>query len=143
MSLNIRNIKPPYLQYLWLYSIFLLVVKLMFLPLVYHSAESNIFISTQVLNEFVSAFNKKLKSSWSDIINSLKEITENFIILNNTADIIKEACTIAQKCQFSYYDSLIIAAALDCGCTTLYSEDMQHNQVVEGLLTIVNPFLLP
>jgi len=41
---------------------------------------------------------------------------------------------------FSYWDSLIVAVALDAGCSTLYSEDMQHGQRIEGQLTIVNPF---
>jgi predicted nucleic acid-binding protein len=40
---------------------------------------------------------------------------------------------------FSFYDSLIVAAALECGCRRLYTEDLQHQQKVEGL-TIENPF---
>jgi predicted nucleic acid-binding protein len=40
---------------------------------------------------------------------------------------------------YGFYDSLIIAAALDAGCTRLYSEDLQHGQHIEGL-TIENPF---
>ena len=40
---------------------------------------------------------------------------------------------------FSFYDSLIVASALEAGCVRLYSEDMQHGQRVEQL-TIVNPF---
>ncbi len=42
---------------------------------------------------------------------------------------------------FSYWDSLIVAAALDAGCTTLFSEDMQHGQQIENVLTITNPFI--
>jgi predicted nucleic acid-binding protein len=42
--------------------------------------------------------------------------------------------------RFGFYDSLIIAAALEAGCTTLFSEDMQHGQQIEGL-TIENPFI--
>jgi predicted nucleic acid-binding protein len=41
---------------------------------------------------------------------------------------------------FSYWDSLIVSAALEAGCTLLYSEDMQHGQLVEGQLRIINPF---
>ena len=41
---------------------------------------------------------------------------------------------------YGFYDSLIIAAALEAGCTRLYSEDMQHGQRIEGL-TIENPFV--
>ena len=41
---------------------------------------------------------------------------------------------------FSMWDSLIVASALNANCTTLYSEDMQHGQIVHGKLTIQNPF---
>lgn len=40
---------------------------------------------------------------------------------------------------FSFYDALIIAAALDAGCTRLYTEDFQHGQKIDGL-EIQNPF---
>ncbi len=49
------------------------------------------------------------------------------------------ALTIRGRYQYSFYDSLIIAAALEAGCTRLYSEDLQHGQRIERL-TIVNPF---
>jgi len=51
------------------------------------------------------------------------------------------ALDIAERYSFSHYDSLIIAAALQADCTTLYSEDMQHGQVIEGRISIINPFL--
>ncbi len=41
---------------------------------------------------------------------------------------------------FPIYDALIVAAALEARCDTLYSEDMQHGRQIGGL-TIVNPFL--
>jgi predicted nucleic acid-binding protein len=48
---------------------------------------------------------------------------------------------IAERYGFSFYDSLIIAAALETGCTTLYSEDLQYGQVIDGKLTIQSPFV--
>lgn len=42
---------------------------------------------------------------------------------------------------FSYWDSLIVGAALEAGCAMLYSEDMQHGQSVEGQLSIINPLV--
>lgn len=42
--------------------------------------------------------------------------------------------------RMSYWDSLIVAAALDVGCDTLYTEDMQHGQVIENRLTLIDPF---
>jgi predicted nucleic acid-binding protein len=97
------------------------------------------YISTQVVNEFVSAFSKKMKAEWQDIIESLNEITDNFLVYSSTPDTVKHACAIALKYHFSFYDSLIIAAALECNCTILFSEDMQHGRVIENRLTIINP----
>jgi predicted nucleic acid-binding protein len=53
----------------------------------------------------------------------------------------KRAYKIRDKYDFSYWDSLIVASALERGCETLYSEDMQHNQVIENKLTIKNPLI--
>jgi predicted nucleic acid-binding protein len=100
-----------------------------------------VFISTQVMNEFVSAFVKKFKAEWPDIMKSLDEITENYIVYTNNPVTVKKACNIAQKYQLSFYDSLIISAAIECGCNILYSEDMQHGQIIESRLKIVNPFI--
>ena len=46
---------------------------------------------------------------------------------------------IRSRYRFAYYDSLIVAAALDAGCATLYTEDLQHLQRIDGL-TVVDPF---
>ena len=51
------------------------------------------------------------------------------------------ASQLRETASFSFWDSLIVAAALDAGCSTLYSEDMQHGQVIDGRLTIFNPLL--
>jgi predicted nucleic acid-binding protein len=47
------------------------------------------------------------------------------------------------KYGFSNWDSLILAAALEHSCTCLYSEDLHHGQIIEGCLTIINPFTSP
>jgi predicted nucleic acid-binding protein len=52
----------------------------------------------------------------------------------------RRSLNIQSRYQYSFYDSLIIAAALEAGCKTLYSEDMQHGQRIEQV-TIKNPFL--
>ena len=49
------------------------------------------------------------------------------------------ASRIREAHHFSYWDSLIVAAALASGCTELWSEDLQAGRVVEGRLTIINP----
>lgn len=50
------------------------------------------------------------------------------------------ALRIAERHAFNVYDALIIAAGLLAGCDTLYSEDMQNGQVVDGRITLRNPF---
>jgi len=51
------------------------------------------------------------------------------------------ASRLRETTSLSFWDSLIVAAALDAGCSTLYTEDMQNGQVIDGRLTIVNPLL--
>lgn len=52
----------------------------------------------------------------------------------------QRALNIVGRYGFSWFDSLIVATALDAGCDTLYTEDLQHGQVIEGKLTVTNPF---
>lgn len=66
---------------------------------------------------------------------------ENCQVALLTPDTITLALDISKRYQYSYYDSHIIAAALENNCSLLYSEDMQHGQEIEGKLKIVNPFL--
>jgi predicted nucleic acid-binding protein len=46
-----------------------------------------------------------------------------------------------EKYHYSWWDSLVLASALENGCQIVYSEDMQHEQVIEDSLKIINPFL--
>ena len=98
------------------------------------------FISTQVLSELSNTLKKKFKLNWNNIENVISEVSADFNVYVNKLATIEHACQVADKYQYSYYDSQIIAAALQCGCKTLYSEDMQEGQVIENSLTIVNPF---
>ena len=56
-----------------------------------------------------------------------------------TLDLYRQAIGLAARWKYSFYDSLIIAAALQSECEILYSEDLQHEQEVEGV-TLMNPF---
>ena len=105
-------------------------------------AEKNITISTQVLQETANTLSRKFKTDFHIISLLLEECVRNVTTLHiNTKETVLKACTIAERYQYSFYDSLIIAAALEEGCQILYSEDMQHNMVVEGQLRISNPFI--
>lgn len=98
-------------------------------------------ISVQVLNEFCTVARRKLGMNWEEIRAALAAIR---VLCRSTVPITvplhEAALGIAERYGYSLYDALIIAAALEAGCTTLYSEDMQDGQRLEGL-TIRNPFM--
>jgi len=98
-------------------------------------------VSTQVLNEYCNVCIKKNFISISDIQRDINEILNNcgLYIVNETT--ISKSLFVRNRYGFSYYDSLIVASALECECSVLFSEDMQHGQIIENKLKIVNPFL--
>jgi len=98
-------------------------------------------ISTQVIQEFGNTMSKKFRQSWNSIQAAIQELTLNYQIYINTPETITNACRITDKYKYSFYDSLIIASALEAGCDILYTEDMQHNQLIENKLRILNPFV--
>ncbi len=55
-------------------------------------------------------------------------------------DLLKSALELRDRYKFHFYNSLIVAAALDAGCERLYSEDLQHGQQI-AQLRIENPFV--
>lgn len=104
--------------------------------------EKNVVISTQVLQETVNTLYRKFKIKFYTIRLLIEECIRNVNSLHiNTQKTVFKACAIAERYQHSFYDSLIIAAALETGCEILFSEDMQHNMTIEGQLTILNPFI--
>jgi len=98
------------------------------------------WISTQVLSELSNTLFKKFKLDYPTIANVLKEIQASFQIMTVKPNAIEHALTLAQTYGYSYYDSLILAAALIQSCPVLYSEDMQHGQLIEQQTLILNPF---
>ena len=101
--------------------------------------QSGCVISTQVLNEFTNVARKKAKLEWQeiqDLSNAIQSLAETVPLDVATHN---RALTIAQTYGFSFYDSLIVAAAQKSGCNFLFTEDMQHGQKIETLM-ISNPF---
>jgi predicted nucleic acid-binding protein len=98
-------------------------------------------ISVQVLNEFTNVLRRKLRRSWAEI----EEALDDFAMLLPPARALtvathRVALGISRDVGYAFYDALILASALEAGCTELVSEDMQHGRVV-GSLTIRNPFV--
>jgi predicted nucleic acid-binding protein len=101
-------------------------------------SENGGIISTQVLQEFYNIATKKLGLSKENAKILLERLSECFIVHKNSVLDILHAIEISIKTQFSFWDSLIISAALAEGCSYLYSEDLNSGQSVEGLI-IKNP----
>ena len=101
-------------------------------------------ISVQVLNEFASVARRKLKFSWLEITTALAALRELCAApVPLTVATHDAAAALAARYGFAFYDAVIVASALEAGCTTLMSEDMQDGLVVEARLTVRNPFLQP
>jgi predicted nucleic acid-binding protein len=97
-------------------------------------------LSTQVINEFINVSFKKNIVTEIELNSLLNDFINNFEINLIHSYTIKSAVDTKIKYQYSYYDSLIIASALENNCDTLFSEDLQNNQKIEESLTIINPF---
>lgn len=99
-------------------------------------------ISVQVLNECSNVLIKKRKVDKSNVRVTLQDILQFVSVEAIDYPMIETTWDLMERYRFSYFDSLILASALTVGCQTLYSEDMQHGQVINGQITIINPFLL-
>jgi predicted nucleic acid-binding protein len=98
-------------------------------------------ISVQVLNEFANVARTKLKWPWPDIEAMLALVRSRSGRVQQIAISTHEtAVAFARDHGVGFYDALIVAAALEAGCDTVLTEDMQHGRKF-GTLTIVNPFI--
>lgn len=97
-------------------------------------------ISVQVLNEIVAVARRKYKIEWPTIETTLKPVREACEIVPMTEQTHDRATEIAKAAKIGIYDANIIASAEIAGCTVLYTEDLNHGQLI-GRVRIVNPFL--
>ncbi len=99
-------------------------------------------ISIQVINEFCNVVRRKFPAQFARIDMGLQEIRATLRIETLQWEDSMTAVQISQRYQIAYYDALILACARRLQCQAVLSEDMQHGLVLDGRLTIVNPFLL-
>lgn len=98
-------------------------------------------ISSQVARELCRNLLKKSALTEENLRRLIDDWYPNCVLHASSQQQHLLASQLRETASFSFWDSLIVAAALDAGCSTLYSEDMQHGQVVDGRLTIFNPLL--
>lgn len=98
-------------------------------------------LSIQVLQEFYVQATRPSRPDPlpHELAAGLIETWTRFRIQDMTLGVLNDALRIRQSVGLSFWDSAIIAAAVAIGCDRVYTEDLNHGQVVEGL-TIVNPF---
>jgi|SRR6185437_1247134 len=98
-------------------------------------------ISTQVISENINVCLKKLKLSKDEAFAFGRYLISLFEIASISVGTVEKALELCSTLNFSYWDSLIIASALENRCDILYTEDLQNKQVIDNQLTIINPFI--
>jgi predicted nucleic acid-binding protein len=99
-------------------------------------------VSVQVLNETVRVARapKKMGVTWPEVHTILAGVQAKCAVVPLTLQVHQRGLAYAERYQYTIFDSMIVAAAVEAGCTTLYSEDMNDGQVIDGL-TIRNPYV--
>lgn len=96
-------------------------------------------LSTQVVNEICVNLIKKAGYSEAEIQQTITNFYANYEIARIERPDIVKASQLRARMPLSYWDSLLLGTAMNARCTLLYSEDMQHNLLVENI-RIINPF---
>lgn len=97
-------------------------------------------ISFQVIQECLNTLTRKLKVNSEDVRRFMNAFLLPLWHVMPSQELYTRALNLQTQTKYSFYDSLIIAATLEGGCITLYSEDLQHGQQIERLI-IQNPFI--
>ena len=96
-------------------------------------------ISFQVVQEALHVIIRKLDAAPADARQVLDDVLIPLWRIDPSASLYRRGLRVQARYNLAFYDSLIVAGALEAGCRTLYSEDLQHGQQIAGL-TIVDPF---
>jgi predicted nucleic acid-binding protein len=108
-----------------------------------HANQNEITLCSQVILEVCVNILRKGYFTEPQIRKFIENSYQDFTVIDVSAAILISASQLRSDYAFSYFDSIIVATALAANATILYSEDMQNGLVVDGRLTIVNPFATP
>lgn len=100
----------------------------------------SVAISAQIMGELFTVLTRKNLTSAGEAQTIITEIATTVPVLSIEPANVLLALDINSRYQYSYWTSLVIATALLAGCHTLYSEDMQHQQVIDDRMEVINPF---
>ena len=99
-------------------------------------------VSLNVLNEYANVCRKKFGIKPTTIKTDVDHLLRKLTLIIPTIATLRHALDIGESTGYSHFDSLMLATALEAECTVFYSEDLQHSQVIEGKLTVIDPFRL-
>lgn len=102
---------------------------------------ANLVVSFQVINEVCANLLKKADFAESQIQKIIASFFADYQVVEISRRILLKASGLRTEYSLSFWDSLIVAAALAANAEILYSEDMQNGLLVENKLKIINPFL--
>ena len=100
-------------------------------------------VSTQVLNEICNLLTRKYPTPFSEIKKYISDIINSSDLVSVNHEIMFTALDYHSKYSISYYDALMVVAALEANCKYLISEDMQDGLIIEKKLKIVNIYKHP
>ncbi|MCF0053223.1 PIN domain-containing protein [Dyadobacter sp. LJ53] len=98
-------------------------------------------ISVQVISEYLNVTKRLQKLPKLEVLEKCISLLAFCDIIPINIRTMDKASFLLSKYDFQLFDSIIVASALEANCSILYSEDLQHNQLIENKLTIVNPFI--
>ena len=100
--------------------------------------------SYQVIQEFANVATRKFPQCFTtdECKQFIDAAMQPLNRVSSSPALINAALDLQSETHYSFYDSLVLAAALQAGADVLYTQDLQHNQLVGGTLRIVNPFLM-
>jgi predicted nucleic acid-binding protein len=100
----------------------------------------NVVVSTQVINETCVNLLRKANLSETQLCDLIVSFYAKYEVIATEAQALLRASRLRAQYSLSFWDSLVVASAIESGCNMLYTEDMQDGLTVEGQLTIINPF---
>jgi predicted nucleic acid-binding protein len=101
----------------------------------------NPVISSQIISEYLNYMKNKLKMEKHYLMRGCAQWLNQCTVQPVKASTVELASRLIDKYDIQLFDGIIVASALEANCGVLYSEDMQHGQIIETSLKIVNPYL--
>ena len=103
-------------------------------------ASRAVTVSPQVINEVCVNLIRKAQFSEPQVQRLIEAFYAKYVVVEVSKALLLTASALRQQYAFSFWDSTIVASAIQAGASVLYSEDMQDGLVVENRVRIINPF---